>query len=166
MKITGLRSFMARDGDRPRVILAVDTDEGITGWGEAYNHGPDRALAPLFDYLFTQIEGEDPRRIERLHLKMLQHARFPPGALGLAGISAIDHALWDISAKALGVPVYQLLGGHVRDRVRVYLGVYSAPGSGADARPLRRRTRGRMACPPSNCRPIAPTSMPTRGARF
>lgn len=127
MKITGLRSFMTRDRDRPRVIVAVDTDEGITGWGECYNHGPDRALPPLLDFLFLQIEGEDPRRIERIVLKLLQQARFPPGALGLAAISAIDHALWDISAKAAGVPVYMLLGGHVRDRVRVYLGVYSAP---------------------------------------
>lgn len=118
---------MARDGLRPRVIVAVDTDAGVTGWGEAYNHGPDRALAPVLDYLALQIAGEDPRRIERLHLKMLQQARFPPGAIGLAAIAAVDHALWDISAKALGVPVYQLLGGHMRDKVRVYLGVYSAP---------------------------------------
>ncbi|MEM9812560.1 MAG: mandelate racemase/muconate lactonizing enzyme family protein [Pseudomonadota bacterium] len=127
MRITGLRSFMARDGLRPRVIVALDTSEGITGWGEAYNHGPDRALAPILDYLCLQIAGEDPRRIERLHQKMLQHARFPPGALGLAAIAAIDHCLWDIKAKALGVPVYELLGGAVRDRVRVYLGVYAAP---------------------------------------
>jgi galactonate dehydratase len=127
MKITGLRSFMSCDRDRPRVIVAIDTDEGITGWGECYNHGPDRALPPILDYFYLQIEGEDPRRIERLILKLLQQARFPPGALGLAAISAIDHALWDISAKAVGLPVYMLLGGHVRDRVRVYLGVYSAP---------------------------------------
>ena len=131
MKITGLRSFMTCDRDRPRVIVAVDTDEGITGWGECYNHGPDRALPPLLDYLFLQIQGEDPTRIERLILKLLQQSRFPPGALGLAAISGIDHALWDISAKALGVPVYRLLGGHVRDRVRVYLGVYSAPDAEA-----------------------------------
>ena len=118
---------MSADRDRPRVIVAIDTDEGITGWGECYNHGPDRALPPILDYFYLQIEGEDPRRIERLILKLLQQARFPPGALGLAAISAIDHALWDISAKAVGLPVYMLLGGHVRDRVRVYLGVYSAP---------------------------------------
>jgi galactonate dehydratase len=122
---------MTCDRDRPRVIVAVDTDEGITGWGECYNHGPDRALPPLLDYLFLQIQGEDPTRIERLVLKLLQQSRFPPGALGLAAISGIDHALWDISAKALGVPVYRLLGGHVRDRVRVYLGTYSAPDAEA-----------------------------------
>lgn len=131
MKITGLRSFMSSDRDRPRVIVAIDTDEGITGWGECYNHGPDRALPPILDYLYLQIEGEDPRRIERLILKLLQQSRFPPGALGLAAISAIDHALWDISAKSVGLPVYMLLGGHVRDRVRVYLGVYSAPDAEA-----------------------------------
>ncbi|HET6468557.1 MAG TPA: bifunctional D-altronate/D-mannonate dehydratase, partial [Geminicoccaceae bacterium] len=122
MKITGLRTFMQRDRDRPRLLVALDTDEGITGWGEAYNHGPDRALPPLLDYLYTQIEGLDPRRIEFIVQKLLQQARFPPGALGLAAISAIDHGLWDISAKALGVPVYMLLGGNARDRVRVYCG--------------------------------------------
>ena len=104
---------MTRDRDRPRVIVAIDTDEGITGWGECYNHGPDWALPPLLDYLYLQIQGYDPRRIEFLILKLLQHQRFPPGALGLAAISAIDHALWDISAKAVNLPVYMLLGGDI-----------------------------------------------------
>ncbi|MBR0832334.1 mandelate racemase/muconate lactonizing enzyme family protein [Bradyrhizobium manausense] len=127
MKIDRLRAFMSRDKDRPRLIIAIDTDDGLTGWGECYNHGPDKALEPLLDYLFTFIRGEDPRRIEYLIQYLLQQCRFPPGALGLAAISAIDHCLWDISAKALNVPVYRLLGGNVRDRVRVYAGVYTAP---------------------------------------
>ena len=127
MRITGLRAHMARDNVRPRVIVAIDTDAGITGWAECYNHGPDRALFPLLDYLYVFIEGQDPRRIEYLILYLLQQSRFPPGALGLAAISAIDHCLWDISAKALGVPVFMLLGGHARERVRVYAGLYSAP---------------------------------------
>ncbi|MBP6494813.1 MAG: mandelate racemase/muconate lactonizing enzyme family protein [Rhodoferax sp.] len=127
MKIDRLRVFMSRDKNRPRVILAMDTDEGITGWGECYNHGPDKALFPLFDYLVTFLRGQDPRRIEFLIHYLMQQTRFPPGALGLAAIAAIDHCLWDISAKALGVPVYMLLGGHVRDRVQVYAGMYTAP---------------------------------------
>lgn len=127
MKIERLRAYMSRDKDRPRVVVAIDTDDGLTGWGECYNHGPDRALLPLLDYLFEFIRGQDPRRIEYLILYLLQQSRFPPGALGLAAISAIDHCLWDISAKALGVPVYMLLGGNVRDKVRVYAGVYTAP---------------------------------------
>ena len=127
MKIERLRAFMSRDKDRPRVVVAIDTDDGITGWGECYNHGPDKALPPLLDYLFGFLKGHDPRRIEYLILYLLQQSRFPPGALGLSAISAIDHCLWDISAKALGVPVYMLLGGNARDRVRVYAGVYTAP---------------------------------------
>lgn len=127
MKIERLRAYMSRDRDRPRVVVAIDTDDGLTGWGECYNHGPDKALLPLLDYLFEFIRGQDPRRIEYLILYLLQQSRFPPGALGLAAISAIDHCLWDISAKALGVPVYMLLGGNVRDKVRVYAGVYTAP---------------------------------------
>jgi galactonate dehydratase len=131
MKIDRLRAFMSRDKDRPRVIVAIDTDDGLTGWGECYNHGPDKALIPLLDYLAGFIRGHDPRRVEFLVHLLLQQSRFPPGALGLAAISAIDHCLWDISAKAAGLPVYMLLGGHVRDRIRVYAGVYTAPDPAA-----------------------------------
>ncbi|MDR3473932.1 MAG: mandelate racemase/muconate lactonizing enzyme family protein [Devosia sp.] len=127
MRIDRMRVFMTRDKDRPRVIVALDTDDGLTGWGECYNHGPDKALPPLLDYLMGFLAGEDPTRVEHLTNLLVQQCRFPPGALGLAAISAIDHCLWDISAKALGVPVYRLLGGHVRDRVKVYSGVYTAP---------------------------------------
>lgn len=131
MKIDRMRAFMTRDKDRPRVVVAIDTDDGLTGWGECYNHGPDKALPPLLDYLMTFLKGQDPTRIEHLVRLLVQQARFPPGALGLAAIAAIDHCLWDISAKALGVPVYKLIGGNVRDRVKVYAGVYTAPDPGA-----------------------------------
>lgn len=127
MRIVGIKTFMQRVGDRPRLLVRIDTDEQISGWGEAYNHGPDRALVPMLDYLFGQISGHDPRRVEYLTQKLIRSSRFPPGALGLAAIAAIDHALWDISAKAAGLPVYLLLGGNVRDRVGVYCGLYSEP---------------------------------------
>ncbi|MDX2103513.1 MAG: mandelate racemase/muconate lactonizing enzyme family protein [Alphaproteobacteria bacterium] len=127
MKIDRLCAFMSRDKDRPRVLLRIDTDDGLSGWGECYNHGPDRAFAPLLEYLAQFLSGRDPTRVEAAVLYLLQQTRFPPGALGLAAISAIDQCLWEISANALGVPVYRLLGGAVRDRVRVYAGVYTAP---------------------------------------
>ncbi len=129
MKITRLRCYMSRDGNRPRLIVAIDTDEGITGWGECYNHGPDRALVPTLEYYYRWIEGQDPRRIEYLMLNLQQQARFPPGAIGLAAFSAIDQCLWDISAKAVGLPVYAIAGGAVRDRVQVYLGLYDSTES-------------------------------------
>ena len=84
-------------------------------------------MFPLFEYLLHFIRGQDARRITHIHQYLMKQTRFPPGALGLAAISAIDHCLWDISAKALGVPVYQLMGGHVRDKVQVYAGMYTAP---------------------------------------
>ena len=102
MKITALRSFMSCDRDRPRVLVAVDTDEGITGWGECYNHGPDRALPPLLEYLYLQIEGQDPTRVEALILKLLQQSRFPPGALGLAAINLAMRRNKDGEAPAGG----------------------------------------------------------------
>lgn len=127
MKITALKTYMQRVDDRPRLLVKIETDEGISGWGEAYNHGPDWALPPILEYFFGQIAGEDPRRVEFLIHKLNQQCRFPPGALGLAAISVIDHALWDIAGKAAGLPVYMMLGGNVRDRVKVYCGVYTAP---------------------------------------
>ena len=131
MKIDRMRVFMTRDKDRPRVIVALDTDDGLTGWGECYNHGPDKALPPLLDYLYAFLSGQDPTRVDYLVNLLIQQSRFPPGALGLAAISALDHCLWDLAAKAANVPVYKLLGGAVRDRIKVYAGVYTAPDAPA-----------------------------------
>jgi galactonate dehydratase len=126
MKIDRMRVFMTRDKDRPRVIVALDTDDGLTGWGECYNHGPDLALPPLLDYLYGFLAGQDPTRVEYLYNLMIQQCRFPPGALGLAAISGLDHCLWDLAAKAAGVPVYKLLGGEVRPGQGLCRGLYRA----------------------------------------
>lgn len=131
MKIDRMRVFVTRDKDRPRVVVALDTDDGLTGWGECYNHGPDLALPPILDYLYNFLAGQDPTRVEYLYNLMLQQNRFPPGALGLSAMSALDHCLWDLAAKAASVPVYKLLGGEVRDRIKVYAGVYTAPDAPA-----------------------------------
>ena len=128
MKITAIKTFVARFGNRPRALIKVETDEGIYGWGEAYSTGPDLSVEPVADYLFEMIKGEDPRRIEYIMMKLMQQFRFPPGGVGLPAISALDHALWDISGKAAGLPVYMLLGGAVRDRVRVYHGMGGSDG--------------------------------------
>jgi len=139
MKITGIRCFINRVDERPRLLVAIDTDEGITGWGEAYNHGPDRALQPAIEWFGHHIAGDDPRRVTYINQKLIQQSRFPPGAIGLAAIAAIDHACWDIAGKAAGVPVYQLLGGSVRDRVEVYCGIYTAPDASQAVDEIQRR---------------------------
>ena len=128
MKITAIKTFMASFGNRPRGLIKVETDEGLYGWGEAYSTGPDLSVEPIADYIFEMIQGDDPRRIEYIMLKLHQQFRFPPGGAGLAVISAVDHALWDISGKAAGLPVYMLLGGHARDRVRIYRGIGGRDG--------------------------------------
>lgn len=133
MKITALKTVMTRDRNRPRALIKVETDEGIYGWGEAYNHGPDLAIAPVVDYIFELVKGIDPTRIEFIMLKLFQQMRFPPGALGLAAMSGLDHALWDISGKAAGLPVYKLLGGSVRDKVKVYRSIGGKDGKEAAA---------------------------------
>ena len=122
MKITGITCHIVDGGARNIVLVRTETDDGIVGWGEAFSVGPDLAVAATIDHLKDWILGDDPRDIERLWATMYQGLRFPPGSVGLAAISGIEHTLWDISAKALGLPVYRLLGGRVRDRVRVYQG--------------------------------------------
>ncbi len=129
MQITGMKTYLGSFANRSRALVKVETDEGIYGWGEAYSIGPDRSVAPIIDYIFEMIKGEDPRRIEYIMLKLTQQFRFPPGGIGLAAISAVDHALWDISGKAADMPVYMLLGGTVRDRIRVYHGIGGEDGS-------------------------------------
>jgi galactonate dehydratase len=92
----------------------------VHGIGEAYSVGPDLATQAAIHDFEEWIVGQDPMRIEHLWAMMYNGTRFPPGPTILAALSGIEHALWDIKGKALGVPVWQLLGGAVRDRVRVY----------------------------------------------
>ena len=131
MKITNIKTYMARFGGRSRGLIKVETDEGLYGWGESYSVGPNLAAEPIADYIFEMIKGEDPRRIEYIMMKIHQQLRFPAGGVGLAVTSAIDHALWDISGKAANLPVYMLLGGTARDRIRVYRGIGGRDGKEA-----------------------------------
>ena len=137
MKITGISTHMTALEARSRAFVKVQTDQGIHGWGEAYSTGPDLSVAPIADYLFQLVGGEDPRRIEYLMMKIHQQFRFPPGGVGLAAISAFDHALWDITGKEAGLPVYRLLGGAARDRVRVYHAAKGRDGTEAAERARR-----------------------------
>lgn len=122
MKIIDISCHIVNGGGRNIIFVKTKTDKGITGWGEAFSVGPDQAVSSTINHLKHWITGEDPRDIERLWATMYQGLRFPPGSIGLAAISGIEHTLWDISAKDLGLPVYKLLGGKMRDRVRVYQG--------------------------------------------
>ncbi|WP_435190549.1 galactonate dehydratase [Streptomyces sp. bgisy126] len=117
MKITSLRTYLVA----PRwCFLRVETDEGITGWGEPVVEGRAHTVAAAVDELSDYLVGQDPLRIED-HWQVLTKGGFYRGGPVLSSaVAGIDQALWDIAGKALGVPVWQLLGGNVRDRIRVY----------------------------------------------
>ena len=120
MKITRIETLPAPMGYRDFLICRVHTDEGLTGIGEPYPAGPNTAVAAVIADFATWLEGKDPRDITGLWQHLYAHSRFPGGSIVNAAISGIEHALWDISGKAAGLPVYRLLGGKCRDRIRVY----------------------------------------------
>lgn len=117
MKITGYELFFVS----PRwLFLRVDTDEGITGWGEPVLEAKALTVAAAVDEMMDHIVGKDPLQIERHWQRMTKGGFYRGGGILNSAVAGIDQALWDIAGKKLGVPVHQLLGGHVRDRVRIY----------------------------------------------
>ncbi len=119
LKITDVQAFLVNAG-RNYVYVKVSTDQGIHGWGEAYSAGPDQAtVATILDFK-EWLVGKDPRNIEYLWATMYNFTRFPGGLVVNAAISGIEHALWDIAGKAAGLPVYMLMGGKCRNKIRVY----------------------------------------------
>lgn len=120
MKITGIEYFPIRTESQAGLFVAVDTDEGISGVGEAGLSWRELAVTGALDHLKTQVVGLDPFRSEHIWQLIYRGGFFPAQRVISSAASAIDIALWDIKGKALGVPVYQLLGGLVRDRVVCY----------------------------------------------
>jgi galactonate dehydratase len=112
---------------RPRwSFLKIKTDEGIVGYGEAIVEGRSRTVEMAVKEFEPLLIGEDPRRIEHLWQRMYRGTFYRGGPILTSAISGIEQALWDILGKSLGVPVYQLLGGAVRDKIRVYAHVGGA----------------------------------------
>jgi galactonate dehydratase len=121
MKITGIETVVVNAVARNWIFVKVLTDQpGLWGWGEATLEWKTRAIKGTIEDLAPFVVGEDPMNIEHLVNKMTRFSFWPLGSIGLTAVSGIEHALWDIKGKALGVPVWQLLGGKVRDSVRVY----------------------------------------------
>ena len=121
MKIVDLKCTVI--GRNP--VVRIDTDEGISGLGEA--ESPKHYLKPHILFYKPYILGQDPTNVERVMLRIRRLGGFKPWG---SSVSAIEMALWDIAGKAAGVPVYKLLGGKIRDRVRVYNGGVRPPLKG------------------------------------
>ncbi|HIE5354554.1 galactonate dehydratase [Stenotrophomonas maltophilia] len=117
MKITAITTYLVP----PRwLFVRIDTDAGICGWGEPIVEGRAHTVAAAVEELSDYLVGKDPRHIED-HWNVLYRGGFYRGGpILMSALAGIDQALWDIHGKALGVPVHALLGGPVRDRIRVY----------------------------------------------
>ncbi|MGB9989510.1 galactonate dehydratase [Pseudoduganella rhizocola] len=117
MKITKLTTYRVP----PRwMLLKIETDEGITGWGEPVIEGKARTVEAAVHELSDLLIGQDPSRINDLWQAMYRGGFYRGGAILMSAIAGIDQALWDIKGKTLGQPVWQLLGGLVRDRMQAY----------------------------------------------
>lgn len=139
MKITSYNLYAIR----PRNLLVrIETDKGICGWGEATLEGYVPTVAAAVDQLMTMIAGEDPRRIEHLWQRMYRGGFYRGGAVLCSAISGIEQALWDILGKSLNVPVHALFGGAVRDRIAVYGQILSGTPEQAVAQYQQRRQEG------------------------
>jgi L-alanine-DL-glutamate epimerase-like enolase superfamily enzyme len=120
VKITDVQTFPVWGGARNFLFVVIDTDEGISGVGEAGLTSRELAVVGAIEHFKPLLIGQDPGRIEHLWQVLSRGGFFPAGKIVGSALSAVDIALWDIQGKRFGVPVYQLLGGLVRDRVACY----------------------------------------------
>lgn len=117
MKITSLTTYIVP----PRwLFLKIETNAGVTGWGEPIVEGKARTVEAAVKELGDYLVGKDPRLIEDHWTVMHRGGFYRGGSIMMSAIAGIDQALWDIKGKALGVPIHELLGGKLRDRIKVY----------------------------------------------
>jgi len=117
MKITKVNTYHVR----PRWgFVEIETDAGITGWGEAVLEGHCDAVLACVQEMSTYLIGNDPSRIEDISATIYRAGFYRGGGVLMSAISGIDQALWDIKGKFFGAPAYELMGGKVRDNIKVY----------------------------------------------
>lgn len=127
LKITGLKTFIVNVGSVNWVFCKVYTDQGLTGLGEGSITSKESTLANAIMDNERYLIGRDPTNIEGIWQTLYRVPRWRGGPILNSAISAIEIALWDICGKALGVPVYKMLGGAARERIRLYLDVGDRP---------------------------------------
>lgn len=128
MKITDIKPYPVWINTRNQLIVKVETDEGIYGWGESGLSGREKAVVGAIEHYREFLIGKSAMNIGALWQEMYRSQYFEGGRVLQAAISAIDIALHDIKGKALGVPVYELLGGRQRDVIPTFASTSAAPG--------------------------------------
>ncbi len=122
MKITGLKTYLVKEDGAGRnlIFLKISTDEGIEGIGEAYPTGKDKATEAVFLDYERWLMGQDPTKVVYHWQALYRGSRFPLGTVSMGALSGVEIALWDIIGKKYNAPVYKLLGGPCRDKIRAY----------------------------------------------
>ena len=128
MKITAIKPYAAWIGHRNQLIVKVETDEGVHGWGESGLSGREKAVVGAIEHYREFLLGRNAFDIGAIWQELYRSQYFEGGRVLQAAISAIDIALHDIKGKALGVPVYELLGGKQRDRIPTFASTSLPPG--------------------------------------
>jgi len=135
VKIERIETFLVP----PRWLFVRVDCEGVIGWGEASLEGHAEAVAGAFEALRDRFLGADARRIEDIWQIAYRGGFYRGGPVLMSALSGLDQALWDVKGRSLGVPVWQLLGGQVRDRVRAYAWIGGdRPGEVSEAAAVRR----------------------------
>src|SRR5437762_14054380 len=127
LKITGLKTFVVNAGSLNWVFCKVYTNAGLTGLGEGSVTSKEATIAQAIMEHERFLIGKDPTDIELLWQGMYRYPRWRGGPILNSAISAVEIALWDILGQALGVPIYKLLGGAARKRIRLYKDVGATP---------------------------------------
>ena len=130
MKITAIRAFPVWIGHRNQLLVKVETDEGIHGWGESGLSGREKAVVGAVEHFAVFLHGRDPTLIGAIWQEVYRSQYFEGGRVLQAALSAIDIALHDIKGKALGVPVHQLLGGKQRDVIPTFASTQAPDSAG------------------------------------
>jgi galactonate dehydratase len=119
-RISGVRTVTVGAGWRNYIFVLIDTDDGITGLGEASLGGQTNAVLGALKDLEPLLLGADATRIEHLWQQAYRHAFWHGGPTFLSALAGVEVALWDVQGQALGVPIHRMLGGPVRERIRAY----------------------------------------------
>ena len=120
MKIERIKTFVVDGGFRPWTFVKIETDEGLVGWGDACDWEASFATAKVVEFLSSFLIGLDPMNVEAIFWQNVNKCNRSVGGIAWKAIAGIDTALLDIKGKALGVPVWQLLGGKIHSKLRLY----------------------------------------------
>jgi len=131
MKITGIKTFIYH-ANWNWLFVKLDTDEGITGWGEASTQGHNKVVEAAIHQLAGYLVGKDPRQIQLHWSTMFRNAYWRPSFIKSSALSGVEMAMWDITGKILGTPVYNLLGGACYPRLKVYRNGWWFPARSLD----------------------------------